>query len=471
MSWDDGQTFLTQESERKGVELSAHEAKTLFERTGGVPLAMEWSVAQISFGNSVDSVLGQLSTASGDIARYCFDTSMNAIRGTNAQKLLAALALFPAEADRHVLGHVAGINDSMSRDEGLVQLEKLSLVNRQGGKFTMLPLTRSYSLSDLEHDPEFARQTRERWVGHLTSLTPIQADRYWIQDQITILREGDNFISLSQWSLSREDYEILLKVIRPAVLSLQYSGRRTEALKLALSGAESSAQEGDRSTSAWLHVDAGWILSQQGVHEEAIEQTSKGLIRYKDLEDEVGACFAICFLAQAQRHAGQLSDADSSLGAAIAEASRLGYLEGIALARFEMGKLARDQADWDAAYHHFGIASAALSNLGEAFTDITSLAIQGNLGESALRLGKYAEAKEITFKVLEVLEKWRFLGLASNFTARMHLQLALIEQALGFSDVALKYSEMALKLSHATRDERGISRAEQFIMRLQDRSR
>jgi len=472
MPWGDAKELIDQECNKKSVTLPDDQARKLYNRTGGVPLALMWSIAQMGLGYGVDTVLTRLGNPKGDIARFCFEGAIGRVRGTDAHKLLMALALFERDANREALGYVAGLGkDILSRDEGLVMLEKLSLVNKRGERFAMLPLTRSYSLHELKANSDFANKATERWVTQLTGLLRSQTDRYWIEDQAVIMQEGDNFLSLLDWAMDHDDSNTVLKVTRPSVLYLAYTARRTEALKLALDGKEITRRYGNKKISAWLCIKSGWILSQQGLHKEAIEQIEEGIEEYEQLEDDVGICFARCFLAQSLRHAGKLSEADRLLEKVVAEASRLGYHEGISIAEFERGKLAREKNEWHKAYRHFSAANDAVSELGEAPTDIfslTILGIKGNLGTSALKLGKYTEANEVSRQVLAALEdeKWRHLGIARSFNARMHLQVAEAEEASENYSEAISQAERAMALYSSTKYEKGISQAQQMLEKL-----
>jgi LuxR family glucitol operon transcriptional activator len=469
MPWEDAQELIAQECTKKGVTLSEDEARRLYDRTGGVPLAIVWSVAQMGFGYDTEAVLRRLGQPSEDISRFCFEGAMERIRGKPAHKLLMALSLFATDASREALGYVANLPE-LDRDDGLAELEKLSLVNKQGNRFAMLPLTRSFGLHELESNTDFANGVTERRVTQLTGLLQHQTDRYWIRDQEIILREGENFLSLLDWAITRDNHETVFKIIRPSFLYLQDTGRRAEALKLAWHGREFARQYGNKSISAWLCVASGWILSQQGSHRDALEQIEEGLKGYQQLADDAGICFARCLWAQALRHAGKPLEAEKPLKDAIAEASRLEYHEGISIGEFEQGKLARTEHNWEKAYAHFSAARSALSELGDTPTDLFTLAILGNYAVAAFELGKLDEAKEVSKWVLDVLVKWRRrFDLASNFTARMHLQVAEIEEAIENYPEATRHAKEALALSYSTRNKKGIEQAEQFLERLQER--
>jgi LuxR family glucitol operon transcriptional activator len=83
-----------------------------------------------------------------------------------------ALALFAADTHRESLGFVAGFGeDRLRRDEGLSDLEVLSLCHKNGDHFGLEPLTRTQALTELHSHPEFEAAARERWVEWYLNLT------------------------------------------------------------------------------------------------------------------------------------------------------------------------------------------------------------------------------------------------------------------------------------------------------------
>lgn len=167
MKWEDSKTLIEQECLKKEVKLTEDQKRKLHDRTGGVPLAIVWSIAEIGFGYSIDSILTKLGNPKGDIARFCFESVVEKIRNTEAYKLLLALALYGNSSSREELGYVAGFADDLiSRDEGLVELEKLSIVNKKGDLFDILPLTREYVEYELEFNFEFGSEAAYRLIDY-----------------------------------------------------------------------------------------------------------------------------------------------------------------------------------------------------------------------------------------------------------------------------------------------------------------
>ena len=148
MDWKDADLLIQEECKKKSVKLENEDILQLYNLTGGIPLAIVWSIARISFGHSPKLVLKNLGEPSNDIARYCFEKVIGDIRNKPSYKLLAALTILSGSEAREKLGYVADLLD-IERDNGLSQLEVLSLVNHEGEKFSMLPLTQEYMKAEL----------------------------------------------------------------------------------------------------------------------------------------------------------------------------------------------------------------------------------------------------------------------------------------------------------------------------------
>ena len=148
----------------------------------------------MGLGYSIINILRRLEKPDSEIARFCFDQSVQLIRGKPAHKVLMSLSLFSSDANRDNLGYTADLQE-LDRDEALVTVEKLSLINKQGDRFSMLPLAKIYSLQELEKNLEFAYSATDRRISQLLGLMHETKRQYWIQDQQTIMEEGENFFS------------------------------------------------------------------------------------------------------------------------------------------------------------------------------------------------------------------------------------------------------------------------------------
>ncbi|MEL7354435.1 MAG: NACHT domain-containing protein [Cyanobacteria bacterium J06560_5] len=168
MEWEDSKQLIDQECQGKNVQLDFAQKERLYKRTGGVPLAIVWTIARIGLGHKINTVLASLGKHQGDLAHFCFKEVINHIRERDSYRLLLALTVCEGKAERKKLNYVSGFEeDEFSCDEGLVELDVLSLVSREGDIFTMLPLTKAYVVHELKFNALFEREVRRRlsdWV-------------------------------------------------------------------------------------------------------------------------------------------------------------------------------------------------------------------------------------------------------------------------------------------------------------------
>ena len=119
----------------------------------------------MGFGYGVEAVLTRLGQPTSDIASFCFEGAIEQIRDKPAYKLLIALSLFATDASREALGYVADLPE-LDRDDGLVVLEKMSLVNKEGSRFSVLPMTRHFALWHLASKKNIELELRKRLVEY-----------------------------------------------------------------------------------------------------------------------------------------------------------------------------------------------------------------------------------------------------------------------------------------------------------------
>ncbi|MEW5957955.1 MAG: tetratricopeptide repeat protein [Chloroflexota bacterium] len=124
----------------------------LYEGTGGVPLAIKWSLGQIrQKGQTLERVLSNLYQARGDVFESIFSRSFDMLT-INARQVLRSLLVFSAPASQEAIAAVSGIKE-FELDEALGQLVEMLLVNMTGiltdAHYDIHPLTRAYARKEL----------------------------------------------------------------------------------------------------------------------------------------------------------------------------------------------------------------------------------------------------------------------------------------------------------------------------------
>ncbi|MCB0167394.1 MAG: AAA family ATPase [Anaerolineae bacterium] len=493
MTRADALNLIAGKANQKGVTLKKDEAQRLYRRTGGVPLAIVWSLAQIGFGYSVDTILDRLGQPSSDITKFCFEETMNYVRGKPAYKLLIPLLWFSPNASRETLGYVAGLPE-LDRDDGLVELEKLSLINRipvefdHGNelRFGLPSLVKLYVKEEMVTLPDnFLRLLLENFSQWLAPAKDFRG-LYWGWEDLTIdeylgdtvLSFLDHLLMLIVHQANKEDRDDkfsdyltieFLQFIYYAILFLKSTGRRSEALALATQGCDIATLQANHQISAWLEIGIGWILAQQDRIDDALEHLNRGKNFYQSIDDRSGVELSNCYIGQALRRAKRHPEAERVIRDALEEASSQ---EVRSLAEFELGKLSRDRKHLQSAYEHHITAYSAIKLTTKWRSKMLTLAIGGNLGGLALELGRYDEAKTICREVLHDLEthvevetkKW--VRSATNLSSKLYLWLAIAEERLKEFEMASLHAHHALELSEVLEDQIGTNEASRLIKKI-----
>jgi tetratricopeptide (TPR) repeat protein len=163
------------------------------------------------FQQGIQTVLNRIKSASGDVARFCFEGSVDPLRGKPAHHLLMAIAIFPKSPIREALAYVAGYQDPITLEEGLVQLQRLSLVTQYGTRYSLLPLTREYALAELARYSTFRKEARDRWVGWYQDFAQRYGGRTiykqeWHIDYDHVEEEWENIQEVLNWCITQERY-------------------------------------------------------------------------------------------------------------------------------------------------------------------------------------------------------------------------------------------------------------------------
>jgi len=447
----DAQALIELEAARKGVELSADSIEDLYRRTGGIPLAIVWSIALMSLGYGVESVLRRLGSGHSDIARFCFEESITHIRDRDAYRLLAVLAIFEASVNRQMLGEVAGLgHDEIGRDDALAELLQLSLVNQEGDRFSLLPLTRSFVLDELEHQPELERMLREQWIAHFTALARPYADLHLRRHDLPMVRrEGVHFVTLSTWCQQAGRPDILLKVFPVLAFSYDLTGQWMDLLALTQIALEYAQLIGDLDSIVYIETHVlSWMLSDQGRHEEAERYNADALKAVRQLGDISRQCEVLVNYSRIFRRRKMFDQALACCQQAFQLVPQLAdaqqkYLR--AYIEYELGKFYRDCGDWQGAQDHLYAARDVFRHdeSDPVFNVELAWGILSNLGFVEHQRGDLDSAEQL---YLQCLSFFRELGSRGNM-ATLLARLALLEEQRGNRTAALEYENEALDWS------------------------
>ena len=211
LSQQESLSLIEKEVQGKDTKVSRAQALKLYHHIGGIPAALIYAIGQIAFGYSVETVVERVPKAGSDVARFCFEGSLGPLRGQPAHHLLMAIAMFPKPPLFKAIAETAGLrSDKIAVEDGLTQLHRLSLVSRQEGRYSMLPLTREYALSELAAHAPFEQEARMRWVNWYLSYTEEYGGKDWGDWHIQydpIEEEWENLLTVFDWCATHEWYD------------------------------------------------------------------------------------------------------------------------------------------------------------------------------------------------------------------------------------------------------------------------
>ena len=463
----DALKLIEKECEKKNVALKIDESEKLFQRTGGVPLALVWSIAQMGLGYGVENVLANLGQPSSDIARFCFDRAVEKIKETEAYSLLLSLSFFATDANRTALGQIAGFErDILGRDDGLVLLEKLSLVNKKESRFSLLPITKTYVLGELAKNPELENEFGRRWIDYFKSLFANPEDAYyWRWFSYEFVEEGPNIVAAIDWVFAKAEAEDILTLTYEAYWYLEVAGRWTELYSLLQRSLQLARSINNRKAIARFLGELGWLDQQRGKYDEAEERFKEAHRIYVEIKSQEGEGIALQWRSIVNRKRKNFSESLGLTNEALQIAKELHSGDLEALINTERGKLYRDMNEWEESWKIFSkVKDWFESRVIETPRD-ESLAVGtwGHLALVAYHLGRYEEAKKLCLRSLEFFgEKG-----SKRYMATLKYRLALAEESLGNRKEALKHAEEAVHWFERLEIRPDVDEAKTFLFKLQ----
>ncbi len=272
---EDGLHLIQHEAQEKGVTLTRKDSLALYQGTGGIPVAISYATGQLANGYLIKEVLERMSQSTGDVARFCFESSVKLLQGQPAHKLLMALALFPMPAPPNALVQVAvPETDPNTIKDDLARLRGMSLVKHEENRYSMLPLTREYALAELEAHPDFELEARERWIIWYLGFSAEhggQDAQEWQGQCDGLEQEWQNLQAVIDWCIAQGRYADFLKIWRNIEAYTQIIGSQKsrwgywdDRLHWTTFLIQAAEQRGDWSVLAEVMVDRGWTLTSMG---------------------------------------------------------------------------------------------------------------------------------------------------------------------------------------------------------------
>lgn len=207
----------------------------------------------MGFGYSPEAVLTRLGQPTGDIARFCFEGAIARIKGKPAHTLLMVLSLCADSASREALGYATELPE-LDRDDGLVELEKFSLVNKKGDRFWLLPLTKQFAAAEFQQSAD-KEQFQEKWVEYFRTLSEEYSGEFWKWTNYNwLLVEGENILLLVDQASITKRGETALSFTKPVMHYLNRTGRGYDITRYGEQFYRIAQALDDKSSWAWISI-------------------------------------------------------------------------------------------------------------------------------------------------------------------------------------------------------------------------
>ncbi|MEG5052765.1 MULTISPECIES: tetratricopeptide repeat protein [unclassified Microcoleus] len=215
LPFNEGLHLIQQQAEAKALTLSETAASEIYRKTSGIPAAIVYVVGQLAANYKLEIVLNRLLSPTGKVAIFCFEGSIQPLRGKLAYQLLMTVALFPHPALEEAIIQTAIPNDRDGEaiDEALAKLQQLSLIKYQENRYQMISLTREYVLNELKINSDFEAAARERWLSWYLKYSQKhggQDGKEW-NNYNELSAEWENIQAVIDWCISQEKYSEFLE--------------------------------------------------------------------------------------------------------------------------------------------------------------------------------------------------------------------------------------------------------------------
>jgi tetratricopeptide (TPR) repeat protein len=261
--------------------------KAVYERFGGIPIALIYAIGKRAAGYRFADIIDSKRMLTKDLGKFCFESSVALIRGTEAYQLFMATPFFSGTFCRDALIKVAKLIDGRHLIDAFAKLQQLSLITEEKkGRYSILSITREYAISELATDEntEFREEARERWFNWYLDFTKLYGRQDWEgwrakYDHLD--EEWENIQSVLHWYAEKSKWNEVLQIWENidnyADLSGYWQDRR---YWWALLG----KNHGSAITRVKALSEKGFILTLMGNYEDAEEYLNNAWDIHKEID-------------------------------------------------------------------------------------------------------------------------------------------------------------------------------------------
>lgn len=394
LSEQDAAKLLEQVCMDRAVYLSGRQINLLLDRIGGVPLALVWFVEQMESTRDFDVALQRLEQPGSMLLEYILGEPLRQVRDTPAYDILTLLSLLSKSASEDLLRCVTGLT-SENFAQGIKGLQLQSLVSRDGGRYSVFKITKSYMRRNVGKLQ--TNRLQGRMLDYYIALADQYSDSFWES-------ERDNFISLIEDQLRNDSIELAQKAL--------------QAVKSYIERVEQSH-----------YLDDVQYISDVAV------KLARNL---GDLVHQID--FLLDYYEMVHFLRNEFQKAEALNQEALNLSKKTGYSIGIAKAYRNLGGLAKAQSRFPEALDLF---TKALEHLDESQEEEIRV-VKGLLSSTHRKLGDYDEARAFLEEEIEYCRSKGEADLTRLSIAICRLATSFLEEKRPKEAIPLYEESMAL---------------------------
>lgn len=436
-------------STHNDIKCSSENIECIAVKTGGIPLALIWCLAQIEATRIDPSiVLRHLSDAQNmPVLNYLFNESYSHISVTS-KKILAALASTRVSVRGDMLADWLEIKQYDAED-ALEQLRQFALICEERSNneeitisfqrcYRLLPLTREFVKQRGPSLPEnFSEIICKKLLTTLSCDNP-NPDWPGIQTINFIELHRDLLLWAAEVSFANGSFETVIELSRRISYALgirNYNDLRLRLANMAIDAATNLGKQEEVARA--LIANKAWIYFGWMDYDNCLKTLKKAETALRKTKNVVLNGMKTRLTAQVAKECKNLSKAKKLLSDALKVLSRSKDSYQLAITYGTMGSLLRDLGDYKKAEVNFKRALDDVSNLPNA-EELESIMCQ-KLSKLYTQLGRLDEATELNEKSKSILLKLnRPIGFAYYYS-----NSALIAEKKGEKKKALDDVEEA----------------------------
>jgi tetratricopeptide (TPR) repeat protein len=416
----------------------------LHRLTSGNPYVIKLSIGQIKAGIPFERVLLGLEQARGKVFDDVFAKSWSII-DENQKDLLMCLSLFRSPASSLALQSISE-NSDWDFAEDISNLINLSLVETNGAfltediRYSILPLTRSYAKNKL-NETLSGSKFYLNFVNYFSEYVAT-----FLKDFQALTIEIENLRFMIAW-LKENDTKRHLHVIRQLYPFLRDIGHWDEAIKNFSFAIEANKDNSDMEPEiSYARCELVSIYIRRGGTEELDISDlllDQALEVFTELEDHKGLCAALGRKARVAQKKKDYIKALEFGKQALDIAKQHQINSRIADISHEIGDSYFYLGDYKSAKEQY---TNSLRGYQEFNNEIRTIGRYNDLGRLAMRMGDYAEARQLLNQSILLAEEHKKMDTLCRAYINMADTLHYLDEFSLAQEYANKGKELAIKL-------------------------